>query len=152
MEVLSLWPQAALPNSCCGTENKPATTMWSPPCEPCSHSPRSSIHRLTYTPTPPCHRTGSRKTLIPAETVTPVSISPSSSPLRPCVPPLLIIFTLALLCIQPLPLSCSSLSSHSSSCLQPLSSHRFKYTHSPSVPVFLVAWTSCVLSLMCLTC
>lgn len=41
---------------------------------------------------------------------------------------LLIIFTLALLCIQPLPLSRSSFSSHSSSYLEPLSTHSFKYT------------------------
>lgn len=39
----------------------------SPPCEPCSHSPRSSIHRLTYTPTPPCHCTGFEETLTLAE-------------------------------------------------------------------------------------
>lgn len=58
----------------------------------------------------------------------PFRIPPLLSILLPSIPPLLIIFTLALLCIQPLPLSCSSLSSHSSSCLPPLSTHCFKYT------------------------
>lgn len=56
-------------------------------CEPRSHSPRSSIHSLTYTltpPRPPQHRF--EETLIPAATIAlhPVSISRPSSP--PCPP------------------------------------------------------------------
>lgn len=62
-------------------------------CNPRSHSPCSSIHRLTYTLTPPCHRTGSRKHWF-----------------QPSIPPLLL--------FSPLPSSLFNLS-HSHAALSP---------------------------------
>lgn len=128
-----------LPSSSCGvradkkkTCHKHASdvSLWSLLCKSCTRSPCSSIHRVTHTPTPPWppdyleeNTSKNSDSRFPVSEPPPPLCVPLSS-----VPPLLIIFTLALLRIQALPLSRSSLSSHSSSCLQPPSTHRFKYT------------------------
>ena len=118
-------------------------------CEPCSHSPRWSIHRLTYTPpTPPAlpRRLGETPVF---QQQPPLYIRfqfpiPPLSVVRPSIPPLLIIFTLALLRIQPLPLSCSSLSPPTllpaSSPCQLTALNTCHLTRSPSAPVLFFSY------------